>query len=65
MPELVFKDKSYAVVGAALKVFNELRFGYQEKYYYRGLKNAFVDLGFKVNEQLVTPLMVGGKSVGR
>ena len=41
MAELVFKE-SYDIVGAAINVFNELGFGYQEKYYYRGLKNAFI-----------------------
>ena len=65
MAELIYKDESYAIVGAALKVFNELGFGYQEKYYYRGLKNDLVDLGFKVTEQLLTPLMAGGKPIGR
>jgi GxxExxY protein len=65
MAELIYKEKSYEIVGAAIKVFNELGYGYQEKYYYRGLKNAFVDLGFKVTEQLLTPLEVGGKSIGR
>ncbi|MCL5435888.1 MAG: GxxExxY protein [Patescibacteria group bacterium] len=65
MAELIYKDESYAIVGAALKVFNELGFGYQEKYYYRGLKNAFNELGFKVVEQLTSPLVVGGKPIGR
>jgi GxxExxY protein len=65
MAELVYKDESYAIVGAAIKVYNALGFGYQEKYYYRGLKNALVDLGFKVTEQLFTPLVFEGKSIGR
>ena len=65
MAELVFKKESYDIVGAAINVFNELGFGYQEKYYYRGLKNAFIAQGFKVTEQLLTPLTVGGKPIGR
>ena len=48
-----------------MSVYNELGFGYQEKYYYRALKNAFIGLGFKVYEQLHTPLMAAGKSIGR
>ncbi len=65
MAELIYKEESYAIVGVAIKVFNELGYGYQEKYYYRALKNAFADLGFKVSEQLLTPLEFGGKSIGR
>jgi len=65
MVELVYKDESYSIVGAAIKVYNSLGFGYQEKYYYRGLKNVLVDLGFKVTEQLFTPLVFEGKSIGR
>lgn len=65
MAELIFKEESYEIVGAALKIFNELGFGYQEKYYYRGLKNALLELGFKVQEQLCTPLIAAGKSIGR
>lgn len=65
MAELIYGDESYAIVGAAIKVYNSLGFGYQEKYYYRGFKNTLVDLGFKVDEQLFTPLIFEGKSIGR
>jgi len=65
MADLIYKDESYEIVGAAMKVFNELGFGYQEKYYYRGLKNIFTELGFKVTEQLLSPLTVSGKPIGR
>lgn len=64
MAELIYPKESYEIVGAAIKLFNELGFGYQEKYYYRGLKNEFENSGFKVVEQLWTPLMAGGKSIG-
>jgi GxxExxY protein len=64
MAELIFPDESYEIVGAAMKVFNELGFGYQEKYYYRALKLAFLALGYKVTEQLWTALTFEGKSVG-
>ena len=65
MADLIFPEESYEIVGAAMRVFNELGFGYQEKYYYRGLKNEFLGLGFKVAEQLLSPLTVGGKPIGR
>ncbi len=64
MAELIYRDEGYELVGAAMKVFNELGFGYQEKYYYRGYKNALLNLGYKVTEQLWTPLILAGKSIG-
>ena len=64
MADLIYKDESYLIVGAAIKVYNALGFGYQEKYYYRGLKNEFARLGFKVTEQLFTPLILDGNSIG-
>lgn len=65
MAELIYKEESYAIIGAAIKIYNALGFGYQEKYYYRGLKNEFIALNFKVIEQLFTPLVLDGKSIGR
>lgn len=56
---------SYYVIGVLYEVYNELGFGYQEKYYYRGIKNKLVALGYKVTEQLLTPISVGGKTIGR
>ena len=64
MADLIFRDESYAIVGAAMKVFNQLGFGYQEKYYYRALKQALLELGFKVTGQLWTALVFEGKSIG-
>lgn len=64
MAVLVYKDESYSIVGAALKVFREIGFGYQEKYYYRAFKLAFLALGFKVTEQLWTPLIFANKPIG-
>jgi GxxExxY protein len=65
MADLIYPEDSYKIVGAAMSLFNELGFGYQEKYYYRGLLNKFVKLGYKVTRQLFTPLMADGKSIGR
>src|SRR3954465_7995347 len=64
MAELIYPNESYEIIGAAIKVFNELGFGYQEKYYYRALKLALIEAGFKVTEQLWTALIFGGKSIG-
>ena len=38
MSEALFAQESYNIVGILFKVYNELGFGYQEKYYYRAIK---------------------------
>jgi GxxExxY protein len=64
MADLIFPSESYEILGAAMKVYNELGFGYQEKYYYKALKHAFSNLGFTVTEQLWTALTFEGKALG-
>jgi len=64
MADLVYPDESYELVGAAMATFNQLGFGYQEKYYYRGYKKSLEDLGYKVTEQVWTPIIISGKKIG-
>ncbi len=63
--ELLHPELSYQIVGAVYDTFNELGFGYQEKYYYRGIKLQLEKRGLKVKTQLHSPLTVGNISVGR
>jgi GxxExxY protein len=60
---------SSELTGKIIKVlydtYNELGFGYQEKYYYRAIKLKLVALGLQVQEQLLTPVKVEGKIIGR
>ncbi len=65
MVEIYHKDDSYKIVGIIIKVYKDLGYGYQEKYYYRAIKEALVQAGFVVEEQLLTKLAYAGKSIGR
>ena len=58
-------DITEKVIGALYQVYNEMGFGYQEKYYYRAIKNTLLALGFKVSEQLLAKIVVGDKIIGR
>ncbi len=64
MAEIFYKDESYKITGAVMNVFKALGYGYQEKYYYRAIKEAILSLGFKIKEQVFTPLLYNGKSIG-
>ena len=65
MVEIFYKDDSYKIVGIIIKVFKDLGYGYQEKYYYRAIKEALIQAGFLVEEQVLTKLVYAGKSIGR
>jgi GxxExxY protein len=65
MTEILFKEESYRIVGIIYKVYNDLGYGYQEKYYYRPIKDELMRSGFSVKEQLLTPLLYNDKSIGR
>ena len=58
-------DITEKVIGVLFSVYNEMGFGYQEKYYYRAIKNALTGLGFQVSEQLLTKIIVADKVIGR
>ena len=64
MSEAVFPDESYKIVGSLFDVYNELGYGYQEKYYYRAIKNRLLLNKFIVEEQLYMPLISDDKKIG-
>jgi len=63
--KVVYTELSYKVVGVVFDVYNELGFGYQEKYYYRTIKNKLLSLGLDVKEQLLAKLISENKPIGR
>lgn len=38
--KLIHSDISYKIVGVLFGVYNELGFGYQEKYYYKAIREG-------------------------
>ncbi len=59
------EELSYIIIGILFEVYNELGFGYQEKYYYRSIKNKLLTRGLKVEEQLLSRILVENKIIGR
>ena len=53
------------IIKVLFDTYNELGFGYQEKYYYRAIKLKLLVLGLNVQEQLLTRIIVEGKIIGR
>ena len=53
------------IIKVLFDTYNELGFGYQEKYYYRAIRLKLLALGLAVEEQLLTRILVEGKIIGR
>ncbi len=55
MPEILFKDESYKIVGACMAVYNEMGFGFLEAVYQECLEIEFTDqnIPFQSQHQLV------------
>ena len=65
MKNVPSKELTYKVIGALYDTYNELGFGYQEKYYYRAIKLKLQEKGLKVKEQLLARITASGKIIGR
>jgi GxxExxY protein len=62
--ELIYKELSYDIIGAAMRVSNELGYGYQEKYYEKALCKVFEKEGIKYKNQVKCDLKFEGEKVG-
>ena len=56
---------SGVTIGILFDVYNELGFGYQEKYYYRAIKLKLLAKDLKVQEQLLSRITIEGVNIGR
>lgn len=48
MKEIYFEKESYEIIGCAFTVYNQLKYGYHEKYFQRALAIEFQKKGLKV-----------------
>jgi len=62
--DLIYRELSYKIVGILFEVYNDLGFGYQEKYYQRALVMAFKKHRLKFKEQLKVLLKYQNESIG-
>jgi GxxExxY protein len=62
--ELVHKDLSEAIIGAAMRVLNTLRPGLDEKLYERALVIELRKIGRKVEQQREFPVHYEGELIG-
>lgn len=63
--DLVYPELSYQLVGCAYEVFNELGFGFHEKYYQRAYAIALKNKNILFTEQLYHKLEFQDKLIGK
>jgi len=63
--DIIYPELSYKIVGILFNVYNELGYGFHEKYYQRALSAAFKSEKIKFKEQVYFPLLFQGKIIGK
>lgn len=62
--DLLYPDLSYKIIGVLFDVYNDLGYGYQEKYYEKAIAKAFEQAGLKYKEQLHVPFKFKEYKIG-
>jgi len=62
--KLLYPELSYRVVGILFDVYNELGYGYQEKYYERAIETELKSKGINYKKQLYVPLEFKNQKIG-
>lgn len=65
MSELIYPDLSYKIVGLLFDIYNELGFGYQEKYYQRALKIKLDCEKIKYKKECLKTIKIDSQIIGR
>ncbi len=63
--KILFKDLSYAIVGAAFETFNELGWGLSEKIYQSALEKELQKRGIKFKREVYIPLDYKTERIGK
>lgn len=63
--KIVFEKESFKLVGCAIAVYNELKYGLHERYYQRAYYNELVKNGFKAKREVPIQLTYDGQSIGK
>ncbi len=61
--EVLYKDLSYQIVGILFDVYNDLGYGYKEKYYEQGTEQYFINQSIKYVRQASYQIVASGKVI--
>lgn len=63
--KVVHKELSFKIMGILFEVYNNLGYGYQEKYYERAIEKYFKDGKIKFKRQALFNIAIKGEIIGR
>ncbi|MBU2579344.1 GxxExxY protein [Patescibacteria group bacterium] len=63
--KVIYKRLSYKIVGVLFDVYNELGYGYQEKYYEKAIEKYFIAEKIKFRRQAPYKISVKNEVIGR
>lgn len=63
--KFVYKNLSYKIIGVLFDVFNELGYGYQEKYYQRAIAIESENRGIKFKKEFFSPIRFKQIAIGK
>ncbi|KKS35295.1 MAG: hypothetical protein UU95_C0002G0001 [Parcubacteria group bacterium GW2011_GWC2_42_12] len=61
--KVLYKDLSYKIVGILFEVYNELGYGYKEKYYEKAIIESFKEEKIKFKKQAPYKILLKGKMI--
>ena len=62
--KVVYKELSYQIVGVLFEVFNELGYGYKEKYYQKAIASLLKEKNISFKEQLMYKIKFKNEDLG-
>jgi GxxExxY protein len=63
--KIIYKELSFEIVGILFEVYNELGYGYQEKYYEKAIEKCFIAHKIKFKRQAPFKIKFKGEIIGR
>lgn len=63
--KVIYKELSFQIVGILFEVYNELGYGYQEKYYEKAIAQSFAERKIKFKRQAPFKIKFKGNVIGR
>jgi GxxExxY protein len=62
--DLLYPEMSYQIIGILFEVYNELGYGYQEKYYQRAISARLKEMNFSFKEQIPVKINFQRNEIG-
>jgi len=64
MGKLIYPKLSYEIVGILYDLYNQLGYGYQEKYYQRAIEQLLDEKRINYRKELYCPIFLNKKRIG-